>query len=216
MPVQNHNCDDIQAHINAMTAGQLQDLSREWIDQLETCSECQAHFEETLRLHNLLDTWEVPAPRNNIAAGVMADIAQWEHNQSNQGPRGWSSLRAFLIRRVPVSMAAMLLVLLSLAGSVGLNLIQRQDLTATRTEIAILRERATLPSENIITVGTPENLPLRQPARVVPASYQASTRSFFVNPQNMPSPLVIILGAPPMVSLDTEPATSTLTENRPL
>lgn len=157
------------------------------------CAGCREHLRQALALASRLDQWEVPEPRRNIAAGVMAEVVRLERDRAR------CARPALLGVRLQIPALAAVAALLILAASVALNVAL---LRPPSTPVVTADGRAAAPRAEVAVAGTSETgPPVPAPVRVISVNQEPSdfVRSLMTRPQAVPSTLVIILGAPPIL-----------------
>ncbi len=196
-------CQQIQQIIDEMSGTQLQEARVQGTvyEHCRRCPSCQDHLSEALALGSHLDRWEVPQPQRNIAASVMGRIAQQHAAQARPDPRLWNQVTLLLGVRWRMPAAAVILLLVSLAVSVSLNV---RGLPG--------------PLDRQVAVQ-PQPSPVMQPSRpqavdgrgtTPPVVYVASQdtqqiRSLLARPELSPSALIVILGTPPGITWQPGP-----------
>ena len=158
-----------------------------------------------------LDQWCVPTPKHNITAGVMAQIAQLEHDKKTEHFSIWSRLPALFVHRlkVPVGGAAAVFVMLTI--SVVLN-ITKLNIYPDSKEGILAKTDQSIPEEL--------KFANRIKQKTYPVSIQSGStgrRCFFgVSPETSTTPIVIILGVPGVMPLETrsQPVSVNLSNQR--
>ncbi len=175
-------CEIFQDQIDEMSQGELRETRKFDLlaGHLAQCPGCQAYWQDTLALADRLDQWQMPEPRKNIAAAVMAEIAQLEHDQRSSNGFWHRSMQQRL--HIPVPVAA--IVLLALILSVAFNLRPSPPI-ARVTPVAIDHS----------PIDQPRLRPVNMTDTVAPG-----LPGFWTVPAMTPGTYVIILGAPPMVA----------------
>ena len=201
-------CEQIQQTIDEMSGSQLQEAQIQGPvhDHVQACPACRDHLADALALAERLDQWEVPQAGRNIAASVMAQIAQWERRRARQTPGPWGQVTALLRHRLQIPVAAVVPVLVALTVSVVLNVSRVERSPSPRYAV---QPQPTTPS--IPAADTPAlDRQVTQPKVVYVGRPQDSQaiRSFLARPELSPSALIVILGTPPIVPLEPESKTT--------
>jgi hypothetical protein len=180
---------------------QIDDLSREILqsdlqsgpvqEHVRHCTACRAYLDKARALVCHLDSWQVPAPKKDICAGVMTQIAQMERDRRVSPiiilKRGIGLLNIRL--RVPA--AAVALLMAALIVSVTLN-IRGIDSGKPVTSSGIVSDALPIAS-TLDDASTGACLYTDQPDL---------TRLFMGSAALAPSTFVVILGAPPFSALE--------------
>jgi hypothetical protein len=188
-------CQQIQNQIDQMSQRELRlaaDDRGPVHDHVEGCPACKGHLSKALDLACQLDQWKVPAPRRNIVAAVMAEIARDEGHPRPQRITLGEHLASLLRVRVQVPAAAAILIIGALIVSIGMNLI-----------------RSTQPVRGLdpilVPAGTTVVKDRTYPAKVVPAQGLETRRPLLVNPALVPGTVIVILGTPPVLPQEITP-----------
>jgi hypothetical protein len=202
-------CQQIQQIIDEMSAAQLRDSQRHGLvhEHARQCPACRDHLAEALALADHLDQWEVPQPRRNIAASVMGRIAGQHAAQARPAPRLWNQVTFLLNVRWRMRAAAVILLLVSLAVSVSLNVRGLPGPSDRRVAGQSEPRPVTQPSASQALDGR-----VTTPPAVIVASQDAKQiRSLLARPELSPSALIVILGTPPGITWQpgSRPAQST-------
>jgi hypothetical protein len=159
-------------------------------EHVQQCPVCQDYLQKALALAGHLDRWDVPEPRGSIAVSIMAQIAQKEHNKQVNGSRFWRQLHAAMIYRLRVPAAAAILLLITLAVSISMNVTSWQRPDTRPVVIDVPAHPQQIP---IKTVQYPTTLPVD-----VRSLDQGTMHSYYTHPGSAPGALIIILGTPPV------------------
>jgi|GEM_PF-2509194 len=205
-------CEQIQQTIDEMSGSQLQEAQIQGPvhEHVQVCPACRNHLADALALADHLDQWEVPQAGRNIAASVMAQIAQWERRRARHTPGPWGQVTALLRYRLQIPVAAVVPVLVALTVSVVLNI--------SRVERSPSPQYAMQPQPTPSTRGADSPVldrQVMQPKVVYVGRTQDSQaiRSFLARPELSPSALIVILGTPPIVPLEPESKTANAAVN---
>jgi len=186
-------CETIRFQIEDLTQTQLvqMQIPKHIETHVQSCAVCRSFLNQQLALAAQAQQWKVPEPKEHIGTGVMAQIAQLEHDKLAVRPTFWAGCVMALSHRIqiPVPLAAMVLVML--AVSIAFNVSHPNNPSAFTKEI---------PSP----IDTSRTVQAVQPSRLEPRVLQASHEELrTIHPwlsqtQLPPSTMVIILGAPPL------------------
>ncbi len=196
MEPRNLSCTQVRQYIDGLSQHQLhEDTKSPLIDEhISQCDTCREYFNRSKTLSDQLDKWNVPAPKRNITTAVMAQIAQLEHDTKIEQVSLWERLPHFFTHRlkVPVSAAAAVIIILTI--SVTLN-IKSFNANLNSSEIILVKEN------QIKTV------PIDYPPQVIEITSSGKEQMCFfgINPKSATTPLVIILGAPGIIPIETAP-----------
>ena len=195
-------CESIQRTIDEMSRSELHEAGHQGPvhEHTQRCPTCCAYLEEAWVLDSRLDQWEVPLAKRNIAASVMAEIAQLERQRASRDLGGWGRVIALLRVRLQVPAAAMILLLVVLTVSVILNVSRGGRLSSPRYVVQ------PPPTQSVSPAKAQEvDLPVG-PVKVTYVATQNSQvmRSFLARPELSPSTVIIILGVPPILPLEAE------------
>ena len=191
-------CEDIQRRIDEMSGNQLEQIQSHsviWTHVLQ-CTVCEAYLDEARSLNTCLDQWEIPEPNRNICAGVMTEIAQLEKDKQRRLYSVWHQLAALFHMRFQVPAAAFSIMVLALAVSVFLNISMWQP-TEQSPGFALNSEQESATPFNV-------TVPTLEPKQVLQVNTEGYSEigSFLSQAQLTPSMYVIILGAPPVQTMD--------------
>ena len=195
-------CQQAQEYIDGLSQHQFQEKmeSSPVYEHIQQCVTCREYFDRAKSLAERLDQWGVPTLKRNITAGVMAQIAQLEHDRKIEGSHLWSKLPSLFVYRlrVPIGVAAAVFVILTISlifNITRLNIYQgSKEKTQAKTEQAIL-EGAKFAYRN---------KQKSYPVSIYPAG-ETWVCFLGVIPEGAPTPPVIILGASGIMPIDTTP-----------
>ncbi|MHC4456066.1 MAG: hypothetical protein ACYS0I_03070 [Planctomycetota bacterium] len=195
-------CQQVQEYIDGLSQRQLQEEieSSPEYEHIRQCATCREYFERAKSLSEKLEQWSVPTPKRNITAGVMTQIAQLERDTKVEHFSLWSRLPALFIYRlkVPVGVAAAVFVILTV--SLFLN-ITRLDTYPDSKERMQAKTDQSIPEEI--------KYAYRIKQKTYPVSIQSGSNGqmclFGVSPEAAPTPIVIILGIPGVIPIETTP-----------
>ncbi|MHC4213540.1 MAG: hypothetical protein ACYSWP_09235 [Planctomycetota bacterium] len=187
----NLSCKQVRQYIDDLSQHQLHEETKSpLIDKhISQCDTCREYFNRAKTLSDQLDKWSVPAPKRNITTAVMAQIAQLEHDKKIEQVSLLNRLPHFFTHRlkVPVSAAAAVIIILSI--SVILNIKSfNANLNSSKELMTKLPPVYTQPQVIEITSSGKEQMCF-----------------FGINTKSATTPLVIILGAPGIVPIETTP-----------
>jgi len=186
-------CQQIQDQIDQMSQRQLRLAADQGLvcNHVRDCPACKGYLAKALDLASQLDQWEVPQPKRNIVAAVMAEIAEMVPDQRPARISLAEHLVSLLRVRLQVPAAAAILVLCVLTASIILNVVSRFARPEPKREIATVIAK----------------VPVVQATKVVPVQVQGAEplRSLLANPAMVPSTVIIILGTPPMMPEEITP-----------
>jgi hypothetical protein len=189
-------CQQIQDQIDQMSQRQLRLAADQGPvrDHVQGCPACKGYLAKALDLASQLDRWEVPQPKRNIVAAVMAEIAEMEVDQRPARITLGEHLVSLLRIRVQVPAAAAVLVIGALIASIGMNVI-RTHRPVTEQETSPVA--VTIPVAAVQTTGP----------KVVPVQVQGTQplKSLLANPALVPSTVIVILGMPPVMPEEITP-----------
>lgn len=202
MEHKNLSCRQVQEYIYGLSQRQLQEEiegSPEY-EHIQQCAKCREYFERAKSLSEKLEQWSVPTPKRNITAGVMAQIAQLERDRKVEQFSLWSRLPALFIYRlkVPVGVAAAVFVMLAI--SLFLNITRLSTYEDSKEEMQAKTDQ-----------GIAEGIKFAQriKQKPYPVSIQPGSKGemcfFGVSPEAAPTPIVIILGVPGVMPIETRP-----------
>ena len=185
-------CQQIQDQIDQMSQRHLRLAADQGpvCDHALGCPACMGYLAKALDLAYHLDQWEVPQPKRNIVASVMAEIAEMVPDQRPVRISLAEHLVSLLRVRLQVPAAAAILIMGALIVSIGMN-VTRPARPETKREIATVTEI----------------VPVAQAIKVVPVQVQGAEplRSLLANPAMVPSTVIVILGTPPMMPEEITP-----------
>lgn len=202
MKYKNLSCRQVQEYIYGLSQRQLQEEiegSPEY-EHIRQCVKCREYFERAKSLAEELDQWSVPTLKRNIAAGVMAQIAQLERDRKVEHFSLWSRLPALFIYRlkVPVGVAAAVFVMLTI--SLFLNITRLSTYQDSKEKIQAKTDQS-------IAEGIKFAQRIKQ--KPYPVSIQPGGKGemclFGVSPEAASTPIVIILGVPGVMPIETRP-----------
>jgi len=186
-------CQQIQDQIDQMSQRHLRLAADQGpvCDHALGCPACMGYLAKALDLAYHLDQWEVPQPKRNIVASVMAEIAEMVPDQRPVRISLAEHLVSLLRIRLQVPAAAAILVLGVLTASISLNVVSQFARPEPKREIATVTEI----------------VPVAQAIKVVPVQVQGAEplRSLLANPAMVPSTVIVILGTPPMMPEEITP-----------
>ncbi len=193
-------CQQAQEYIDGLSQRQFQEKieSSPEYEHIQQCLACREYFNQAKSVAEKLDQWCVPTPKHNITAGVMAQIAQLEHDKKTEHFSIWSRLPALFVHRlkVPVGVAAAVFVMLTI--SLFLNITRLDTYQDSQ-------ERIQAKSDQGIAEGIKFAQRIKQ--KTYPVSIQSGSNGqmcfFGVNPETSTTPIVIILGVPGVMPIDT-------------
>lgn len=156
---------------------------------LEECPACRQRVAGARTLAGAIADWQVPEPRVNIQARVMASIARQEQQRRvRKGAVAW--LRGVLDQRIQVPAYAVAAVLVLFVASVAWNFLAPRGNAGTSSSIAITN---TAPSTPASMIAVQQALDTPQAKDMIrQASVQAPLPGGGVVPV-----MVMILGVPP-------------------
>ena len=203
------SCQQVQEYIDGLSQRQLQKeiKSGPMYEHIQQCLTCREYFNQAKSLSAKLDQWSVPTPKRNITAGVMAQITQLERDRKIIHLGLWSRLPALFAHRlkVPVGVAAAVFVILT--SSLILN-ITRLDIyqepkekIQTKTEQTIL-ERIRFADRN---KQKSYPVPIQPKVLQIQPGSKGEMCFFGISPEAAPPALVIILGVPGVIPIETTP-----------
>ncbi len=195
-------CQQAQEYIDGLSQRQSQEKienSPEY-EHIQQCVTCREYFARAKSLSDQLNQWSVPPLKQNITAGVMAQIAQLEHDKKIDHFSLWSRLPALFVHRlkVPVGVAAAVFVMLTI--SVVLN-ITKLNIYPDSKEGILAKTDQSIPEEIKFAYRIKQKT---YPASIQPVS-NGQMCFFGVSPEASPTPIVIILGVPGVMPLETRP-----------
>jgi hypothetical protein len=185
-------CEQIQTMIDEMSQAALQQPQDQGpiSEHVRQCPACQDYLQKALALAGHLDRWEVPEPRGNIAASVMAQIAQKEHDKQVDGSRFWRQVHAVMLYRLHVPAAAAILLLIILAVSISMNITSWQRPDTRSVVIDVPAHPQQLPTKTVQYTTTR--------SRDSRSTDQETVHTYDTHPGSTPGALIIILGTPPV------------------
>ena len=191
-------CEDIQRQVDEMSRSQLERIQDNSAIQTHIlqCTICKAYLDEARDLNSHLDQWEIPERNRNICASVMTEIAQLERDKQRRRYSIWHQLAALFHMRFQVPATAFSVMVLALVVSVSLNISMWQP-TEQSPGIALHSEQESATPFNIA-------LPTLEPKQILQVNTEdySEMGSFLSQTQLPPSMYVIILGAPPVQTMD--------------
>lgn len=197
-------CQQIQGQIDQMSQRQLRLAADQGpvCDHVRGCPACKGYLAKALDLASQLDQWEVPQPKRNIVAAVMAELAELEPDQRPARIGLGVRLLSLARYRLQVPAAAAILITGALITSIGLNVVTRFVRPETKLEIA----------------SVAAHVPVVQATKVVPVQVQGTEplRSLLTNPAWIPSTVIVILGTPPVMPEEITPRLSPTLHDKPL
>lgn len=177
-------CQQIQDQIDQMSQRQLRLAADQGpvSDHVRGCPACKGCLAKALDLASQLDQWEVPRPKRNIVAAVMAELAGLETDERPARITLGEHLVSLMRVRIQVPAAAAILVLGALVASIGFNVIRARG-PVTRSEPVVVRA----------------DVPVAPVTRFVPVQLQGTQplQSILANPVLVPGTVMVILGTPP-------------------
>ncbi|MBN1865653.1 hypothetical protein JW916_00020 [Candidatus Sumerlaeota bacterium] len=207
------SCEEIRNRIDEAAPSELvlradQSPLRE---HLADCADCRERLAKSAALDRTLDEWRTPEPRENIAAGVMARIAQSERALRRHAPpeRFLDRLAALLGYRFRVPAFASLLFLLVLGASLSLNVVQVAQISDRDRAVLVAHDssgQATVKgadlarsrSTPVLVHPTPAQLAQAIPIDASQSSHQAAFDQVLDLRERLATPMIVlILGAPP-------------------
>jgi hypothetical protein len=201
-------CRQVQEYIDGLSERQFQEGIKSGFmsEHIGQCPECREYFSRAKGLSEQLDKWKVPDSKRNITADVMAQIAQLESDRKEHFSL-WNRLPALVVYRlrVPVGVAAAVFIIL--AVSVFLN-ITRLNVYQGSKEIIVAGTEQSVPEERKFVLIDRQKFHPVQPETVqVQHGSKEGIYFFRVSPEVAPTSLVIILGAPGIMPIETKPQT---------
>jgi hypothetical protein len=193
MQPESFTCSSIMEQIDDLSREVLQsDLqSSPVLKHVRHCATCRAYLEKARALVRHLDSWQVPAPKKDICAGVMTQIAQMERDRRDSPMMFLKQGIGLLNVRLRVPAAAVALLMAALVVSVALN-------------IRWIHSGKSITSSGIVSDAQPiDSTP--DDASTVAYLYTDQTdliRSYMSGAVLAPSTFVVILGAPPFSALE--------------
>ena len=195
-------CQQAQEYIDGLSQCQFQEKieSGPEYEHIQQCVACREYFKQAKSLAEKLDQWSVPAPKHNITAGVMAQIAQLEHDKKIAHFSIRSRLAALFVHRLKVPVGAAAAVFVILALSLVLNITKLNIYPDSKEGIQAKTEQS-----------IPEELKFanRIKQKTYPVSIQSGSNGqmcfFGVSPEMSQTPIIIILGVPGVMPLETRP-----------
>jgi len=195
-------CQQVQEYIDGLSQLQLQEKieSSPEHEHIQQCVTCLKYFNQAKSLSEKLDQWSVPTLKRNITAGVMSQIAQLERDKKIEHFSLWSRLPALFVHRlkVPVGVAAAVFVILAI--SLILNITRLNTYQDSKENIQAKTDQTIL--EGI-------KFAHRNKQKSYPVAIQTGSKGemFFlgISPEASPTPLVIILGVPGVIPIETTP-----------
>jgi len=186
-------CETIRFQIEDLTQTQLvqMQIPKHIETHVQSCAICKSFLDQQLALAAQTEQWTVPEPQKHIGTGVMAQIAQLEHDKLANSPTFWAGCVHALRYRVqiPVSLAAVVLV--ALAVSVVFN-------------VSHPNVPSTFAQETPNQINTPATVQMVQPSLSEPRILQASHNDLktihpWLSQTRLPaSTMIIILGPSPL------------------
>ena len=202
-------CRQVQEYIDGLSERQFQegiksDFMSEHIGQ---CPECREYFSRAKSLSERLDQWKVPDSKRNITAGVMAQIAQLESDRKIEHFSLWNRLSALVVYRlrVPVGVAAAVFIIL--AVSVFLNITRINVYQGSKENIVAVTEQPVPEERKFVLIDRQKFHPVQPETVQVQHGSKEGIYFFRVSPEVAPTSLVIILGAPGVIPMETKPQT---------
>jgi hypothetical protein len=170
---------------------------------IRECDACRECYERSLAFDRVLDGWEVPSPKANIHARVMAAVAQLERDRKDGGhaPRFIKWLVTSIGYRFQVPAAAAFAVVVLLLVSIGSNIAQMRSGEGVEGRATVADTEASSPAAT--TVRHVEEAILRTPPpesngeTAVKETYGGND-PYGLESGAAPPVLIVILGAPPM------------------
>jgi len=206
-------CQQTQEYIDGLSQRQFQEKTEGCpeYEHIQQCEACKEYFEQAKSLAEKLDQWNVPNPQSNITAGVMAQIAQLEHDKKIDRFSISSRLPALFIYRLKVPFGVAAAVFVMLAISVFFNIAKLNIYPGSKEGIQAKTEQS-IPEE------------LKFANRIKPKTYPVSIQPdgngqmcfFGVSPETSQTPIIIILGVPGVMPLETriQPVRANLSNQR--
>ena len=195
-------CQQVQEYIDGLSQRQFQEKieSSPEYEHIQQCVTCQEYFNRAKSLSDQLDQWSVPPLKRNITVGVMAQIAQLEHDRKIEHFGLWYRLPALFAHRlkVPVGVAAAVFVIL--AVSLILNITMLNIYHDSKEKIQAKTEQTIL--EGIKFAH--RNKQKSYPVAIQPGS-KGEMCFFGISPEVAPTPLVIIVSVPGVIPIETTP-----------
>ena len=202
MEHKNLSCRQVQEYIYGLSQRKLQEEiegSPEY-EHIRQCAKCREYFERAKSLSEKLEQWSVPTPKRNIAAGVMAQIAQLERDRKIEQFSLWSRLPALFVHRLKVPVGAAAAVFVMLTISLFLNITRINTYRDSKEEIQAKTDQGI--AEGIKFAHRIKQEPY--PVSIQPGS-KGEMCFFGVSPEAAPTPLIIILGVPGVMPIETRP-----------
>ena len=199
----NPTCQQIQDQIDQMSQRQLRLAADQGPvrDHVQGCPACKGYLDKALDLAAQLDRWEVPQPKRNIVAAVMAEIAEMEVDQRPARITLGEHLVSLLRIRIQVSAVAAILVIGALIVSIGMNLARSDRPVASRETVAVQANVSVAPATKVVPVQVQGTQPLQ---------------SLLANPAMVPGTVIVILGTPPVLPEEITPRLIPTLQDKPL
>ncbi|MHC4396638.1 MAG: hypothetical protein ACYS1A_13375 [Planctomycetota bacterium] len=196
------SCLKVKEYIDGLSQRQLQEETQSgpMYEHIQQCVACREYFNQAKSLSKKLDQWSVPTLKRGITAGVMTQIAQLERDRKTEHFRPWRRFPALFVYRLKVPVGAAAAVFVILAISLVLNFTRLNTYLDSKGKIQAKTDQTIL--EGI-------KFARRDKQKLYPVAIQPGSKTemcfFGINPELTQTPLVIILGVPGVVPVETTP-----------
>jgi hypothetical protein len=199
-------CSQVQEYIDGLSQRQFRKEAEGGLmyDHIQQCPECREYFRQAKDLSDQLNQWTVPDPRRSITAGVMAQIAQLESDRKIERFSLWNRLPALAAYRIRVPAGVAAAVFIILAVSIFLNI---TGPGIYRDSEGLTADKKTLQGIEFSRTGRQKPYPVTVRPEAVQVQYGGKEGIYFfgASPETAPTSLVIILGAPGIIPVETAP-----------
>ncbi len=201
-------CRQVQEYIDGLSERQFREEIKSGLmyDHIQQCPECREYFKQAKGLSDQLNQWSVPDLKRNITAGVMTQIAQLGSDKKTRRFGLWNRLPALVIHRIRVPVGVAAAVFIILAVSLFLN-ITRLSIYRDSESIVAETDKTILQGIEFSHTGRQKSYPVSVRPEAVQVQYGGKEGIYFfgVSPEAAPTSLVIILGAPGVIPVETTP-----------
>jgi hypothetical protein len=199
-------CRQVQEYIDGLSQRQFREETEGGLmyDHIRQCPECREYFSRAKSLSERLDEWKVPDSKRNITAGVMTQIAQLESDGKRRRFGLWNRLPALAAYRIRVPAGVAAAVFIILAVSIFLNI---TGPGIYRDSEGLTADKKILQGVEFSHTGRQKPYPVTVRPDAIEAQYDGREGIYFfgASPEIAPTSLVIILGAPGIISVETAP-----------
>jgi len=202
-------CRQVQEYIDGLSQRQFREGIKSGLisEHIQQCPKCREYFSRAKSLSERLDNWKVPDSKRNITASVMAQIAQLESDRKIEHFSLWSRLPALVVYRLSVPMGVAAAVFIILAISLFLNITRLNVYQGSKENIVAEIGQAVLEGRKFVRADKKKSHPVSIQPEVVQVQHGSEEGIYFfrVSPEVAPTSLVIILGAPGIIPIETKP-----------